>query len=458
MPGWYFDQAGVGWSDTPGFRSFRMSRYLLISLCIGVGAALIASLAQLLGAFSPVSEALREAYTVQGIFLHEDIIRLTWLEILLTKLVALGVAWSIVDLPGLAQKGVVVLCSLILISVLSPVLALHHWLFDPSSSLLAVLLAALGGYAFSRTTLGMRRGRMIEVLGNRISHDKFLALLQRPEELPLEARRVEVSILSCRLLNHAEVQEKLSPKDWVAISNFFLRSVETFLIREGGYLDEAHPESLRACFGLLDENSSHEEEVCRVALLLQSRLRNLSRECETRWFQSLEFGIGIETGEVTAGVFGDRISARLSAVGKVNELAFRLAAANPPTVEGIVMGPELFSRVREVFALRPLEMFYDPARGLLHEVYHLLDRKETFSSEAQEGLDLYWKGIIYLREQRYEDALNAFSRSRAVAGYDPTVEYFVGRMQEELSLTGASELETRDESPARGHARLINRL
>lgn len=435
-----------------------MSRYLLVTLGIGVCSALVASLAHLFGAFQPMAESLHQAYSEQGLFFGGDVVRLPWLEILLSVAAGVGVAWAVVDLPGLSRKGLVVLCCVLLVVVLSPVLALHHWLFDPSSTLLSVLLSALGGYIFSRTTLGMRRGLLVDLFGSRISHEKFLSLLNSEDELPVESRRISVTVLSCRLLNHADVKEKISPKDWVAISNFFLRSVETFLIRSGAYLDETHGESLRACFGVLGEPTHHEEEACRVALQLHSRLRNLSRECESRWFHPLVFGIGVESGEVTTGVFGDRLSARLSLVGEVNDIAYRLAAANPSSVRDVVVGPSLFSAVKEQFVFRPLEMFYDPSTKVLSEIYHLLDHKDRYSEAAQKGLDLFWKGMILLREKRFEEALEAFSMSRAVSGYDPVLEHFVGSIQEHISQPEASRFETRDENPKRGHARLINRL
>lgn len=434
-----------------------MSRYLLLTFSIGVGAAVIASLAYLLGAFNGMSEALRQVYVLQGVFGEGEVTPVIWLEILLTVVVTVGATWAVVEMPGLSRKGLVVLSCVLLLLTFSPVLALHNWLFDPAPAALGVVLGSLGGYLFSRSSRGMRKGVLLQVLGNRVSHDTFLSLLDGKSPLPLEPRVQQVTVLSCRLLNEAEMREKLAPEDWVSISNFFLRSVEAFLVKEGAYVDEAHPENLRASFGVLGE-STEAEKACATALLLQSRLRNFTRECETRWFQPLVFGIGLESGEVVSGVFGDRHSARFSAVGGIHQLSYRLAGANPAGVEGVVVGPGLFSLVGNSFEFRPLEMFYDPAEGRLHEIYHLLDHKKSFSEEAREGRDFFWKGMILLREKKYEEALEAFLRSRAVGGREPTLDYFVGKMQEQVSQSGNRGFGTRDEDPRGGHSRLMNRL
>ncbi len=435
-----------------------MSRYLLFSLCIGVGAALLASVAHLVGAFSPFVESLQATYKAQGVFLDGEVSRLVWLEILVILIAAVGISWAVVDLPNLPQKALIVLCGILLVVSLSPVLALHNWMFEPYSSVLAILLAALGGFIFSNSTLGMRKQTLTALLGSRISHRQFYQLMEQKEEPALRSNRREITVLSCRFVNHGELAEKLSAEDLAAISNFFLRSVRSFLLQQGAYVDEAGPEMVRGCFGMMDEELEHGEAACRAALPLRARLKNLSRECETRWFHPLLFGVGIETGEVTVGVFGDLNETRLSALGPVVDLSRRLSGANPRGVVGIVIGPKIFEKAADQIEVRPLEMFYDPEQRHLHEIYHLLETKEAFSEEGREGRDLFWKGIIHIREKRYEDALDAFSRSRAVSGHDSTVDYFVARMQEMIAPSESALLDTLDESPEKGHARLINRL
>lgn len=435
-----------------------MSRYLLFSLCIGVGAALLASVAHLLGAFSPFVESLESLYTAQGVFLSGDVTRLVWLELLLILLAALGISWAVIDLPGFSQKALVVLCGILLLAFLSPVLALHNWMFEPFSSGFAILLASLGGFVFSKSSLGMRKQVLAGLLGPRVSHGRFLEMMNRREEPNWRASSREVTVLSCRFVNGKELAEELSSEDLAAISNFFLRSVKSFLLQQGAYLDEAGPEMIRGCFGLFDGEVGHEEAACRAALSLRGRLKNLSRECEARWFHPLVFGIGVETGHVTAGVFGDRDDVRYTALGTVIDLSRRLSGANPDGVEGVVLGPEVFARSRDRFEVRPLEMFFSPESGQLHEIYQLLDAKESFTDEARAGRDLFWKGMIFLREKRHEEALEAFSRSRALSGYDSTVDYFVTRMQELVAPSQGRKLETLEENPEKGHARLINRL
>src|SRR5690606_25167597 len=112
--------------------------------------------------------------------------------------------------------------------------------------------------------------------------------------------------LTCRLLNHAELREKLEPAELLKMSNLFLRSVWTFVMSRGAYLDESGPELVRVFFGMVEPSDDHAEQACRSALELRARLKNLGQECESRWFQKLQYGVGISSGPMTVGVYGSK--------------------------------------------------------------------------------------------------------------------------------------------------------
>jgi len=435
-----------------------MSRHTLISLCIGAGAALIASLAHLLGAFSGLVESLGETYRTHGVFAPGEVHRMVWLEIVVVVASGFGVAWAVVDLPRVSQKSLVILCGVLLVLGLSPSLALHNCLFDSVSPLLAVVLASLGGLVFASTEMGMRKRALDTVMGPRVSDGVFHELMERRDPPAFAGARRDVTVLTCRVLNLDELAEELAPPDHVALSSLFLRSVSSFLLTRGAYVEEAGPESIRGYFGLVESGDDHGARACQAALELRSRLRNLAREAESRWFRTAVFGTGLETGTVTAGAFGWGDQRFYGAAGVCADFSRRLASANRRFGSQAIIGPELYAALDGEFEVRPLEMFYDPERGSLYEIYELLEASNAVSEEVREAKDHFWSGVILMREKRFEEALESFSRARAAVGADPVIERFIGEVQGVLAPGGPRGIDLADENPETGHARPIQRL
>ncbi|MEM6278292.1 MAG: adenylate/guanylate cyclase domain-containing protein [Verrucomicrobiota bacterium] len=404
------------------------------------------------GVFDPMTDWLQGRWISQGLLSAEDPVRMRWIEGLMIILFSAGVAWCVIDVSNPSQKVLVIFCTTLLVLGVSPTLALHGVMVDPFSSLAAVALASLAAFVFSGTEKGMRKRVLENLIGRRVSHTMFNQLLEANDPPDIGGVSREVTVITCRLFNHEEMQEKLKPADLVKLSNLFLRSVSTFLTARGAYLDESGPELVRGYFGMLRPSRTHAEEACRAALELRSRLRNLSQECETRWFQELSYGVGISSGAMTIGVYGADEHFFLSGIGAETDYSRRLAHANGRYGSDLLVGPKTYQLVQEDFEMRPMEMFFDPESGLMTEIYQLLGAAGSLSEEAKERRDLYWKGVIYLRENRFEEALDHLSRARSSGSDDGPLDFFLSKAQE-----GLAESSNDSGGEKRGrHARLIN--
>ncbi|MEM1441845.1 MAG: adenylate/guanylate cyclase domain-containing protein [Verrucomicrobiota bacterium] len=429
-----------------------MRRYFLTFLSIGGGVSLVVLALFFFGVFEPMTQWLQGRWISQGLLATDDPMRLPWIEGLMIIIFSGGVAWCVIDVSNPSQKVLIIFCTTLLVLGVSPTLALHGVMVDPFSSLTAVALASVGAFVFAGTEKGMRKRVLENLIGRRVSHTTFNRLLEANQPPDFGGVSREVTVLTCRLFNHEEMQEKLKPADLVKMSNLFLRSVSTFLTARGAYLDESGPELVRGYFGMLSPAKNHAGDACRAALELRSRLRNLSQECETRWFQGLSYGVGISSGPMTIGVYGADEHFFLSGIGAETDYSRRLAHANARYRSDLLIGPQTYQLVQDDFELRPMEMFFDPESGLMTEIYQLLAAKDNFSEDEKERRDLFWKGVIYLREERFEEALDHLSRARPPGIEDGPLDFFLSKAQEGL----ANFDEDKKGKTREGHARLIN--
>jgi len=433
-----------------------MRRYLLASFVIGGSVTLVILALYFAGTFGPMVSWISRFYTGIGLLGVDAVERAKWLEISAVIGGSFGVAWGVVDVSRLSQKILVAASVTLVTAGLSPTFAFYGILIDPFAPLTSVLLAAAAALFYSGTEIGMRKRVLEDLLGTRVSQATFDELLESSSIPELQGMVREVSVVTCRFLNHTELREKLEPAELLKMSNLFIRSATAFLISKGAYIDESGPELVRGSFGMLGRVGDHAGQACRAVLELKTRLRNLSQECETRWFQPLHFGIGIGTGRMTVGVFGSSQHGVFSAIGQETDFSRRLAHANLRYGSDVLISPETYRLVQESFEVRPMEMFYDPASNSMTEIYQLLARREGFPNEERARRDLFWHGIILMRERNFEAALDCFSRSRLPGSDDPPVAYYISKAQE-----GVSEPETRTSRLTRelteeGHARLIS--
>lgn len=435
----------------------NMRRYALTSLLIAAFASLVVFALYFFEAFEPMLDWLVGIYRARYVLSPGEPRRLEWLEMTVIVLASLGVAWAVVDMSAISQKILVALAALFVVFGLSPALAFHDLVFEPFSSCLAVFLAAVAGLAFAGTERGMRKRVLEGVLGARVSHRSFDDLLEAPDPPEFNGAERDITVLTCRLFQGEEIRSQLEPAEAVKMSNLFLRSVTTFLTSKGAYLDESGPDLVRAYFGMLQPNPAHAADACRAALELRSRLRNLSHECEGRWFQPLRYGVGISSGKSIVGVYGAREHLYFSGIGADTDYTRRLAHANLRYGSDLLVGPKTYALVEKEFEFRPMEMLYDPEKDAMTEIYQLLGAKGSLAEEEAELRDLFWKGVILRREGRFEEALEFFSQVRRSGVEDGPLEFFLDRVQAELAGSEQSRpgLESGD-SAGKGHARLSN--
>lgn len=435
-----------------------MRRYWLLSLAIGGGAALIVLALILGGVIDPALERLGSIYEARGWTVAGQWVRWPWLEMAVVVIAAPGIAAAVIEITRFSGKIAAAVGAILVLSVLSPIFALYGVLFDPFAPLAAALLSATGAFVYATTPAGKRKWLLEEAVGPRVSAGLFHDLLESPSDPGFEGTRREVTTLVCCLFPPEEGHSGNASADVLTMGSLFLRTVSTFLLARGAYLEEAGPEKVRVSFGMLRDTRDHAEQACRAALDLRIRLRGLAQEFETRWFQSLHYGVGIESGEMTVGLCGTPDHFFFAGLGGGEDFAGRLACANRRFSSDLLVGPGTYRLVRDRFEVRPMEMVYDPVGCRLLEVYQLLATVDQFGEEERERRDHFWRGVILFREKRREEALEAFSRARVPGMDDGPLSHFTAKVQDAVALPESRPLRLVRELTEEGHARLIEKF
>jgi len=432
-----------------------MRRYLIHALIISVLSASVTFLLYEFGVMGRASAKLAVFYANAG-FLdgHAQPDRI--IQTVVYCVMALLAAWAVIDIAKLMEKLIVVLGLGGAVVSTSALLAVAGVYFEPFSSLSAIFMSTILGFAYAQTEGGRRKAVLEQVLGGRVSRLGLGSLLNGPPPEVLRGIHREVTVLTVRTLNHNDLRKAVPPEDLVEMTNLFLKHSSDFLISRGAYIDESSPECVRAFFGLFQRGTDHRVAACEAAIKLRQRMANLNSELERKFFNRLDYGIAIGCDEVTLGIYRSERSAKLSAVGEVIEQVRILSAANRVYGSQILLSARIYSFIRDHYAMRPMEMIVDPKTGVMSEVYELVEAKDRMTPEDEEARKQFWQGVILYREGKGEEALRIFSGLKNRYPHDRPLQYFIDRAQ--MTLVRESEHKPHSDESMRGHARVMNTI
>jgi len=341
--------------------------------------------------------------------------------------------WLWIALRSALASALPILLLGLVLSLGASLAALPNGLFfDPMPLVLGLLISLLAIQVFRQTRAGAREPALRRLFGQRLRPRIFRRLVEGELPVAFPGELYEASVVVCTVHNHVDLMEVLSPSDYVAMMNLYLRAASDFLVDVGGYLDECSGESIRVVFGVplpVEGAPNHAAKAARAAIDLVSRLEELNRECDRTWQKRLDFRIGLNSGEMVAGAFGGARVGRFSVSGPVVEFARHLSAACAQYGCRILTGPLSFEMASSSVEARPIDLLQRAGSRRRVELYEFLAPKNTLSPERERSRDQFWKGVIFFRERKWEEAIKAFASARIPGIPDKVLDHYLERVE-----------------------------
>lgn len=362
---------------------------------------------------------------------------------------AFGVAWVWADLTNRGAKLLLSAASVILLCTWAPVLALSGKFFSPVIPVFAILCSTGLALAWEQTNHGRRNALMERLFGLRLPRAAFQSILASDVAPEFPGRVVNASVLVIAVQNHSELMELLPPESYTAITNLYLKTASDYLVDSGAYLDECNGECIRVVFGAPISDDRHAVRACRAAVDLAARLDELNKECDARWQRRLDIRMGLDTGDVIAGVFGGGRLGSYSVAGPAVDFARRLCAASSMYGARILIGPDAYTPASESVEVRPIEILKVAEKRRRVEIYEILAPKHALSPERERSRDHFWTGVLHYREKQWDKAVEEFTKARIPGIPDEALDFYLRRIEQ----VRRQNIEThRESSPALFHA------
>jgi class 3 adenylate cyclase len=161
----------------------------------------------------------------------------------------------------------------------------------------------------------------------------------------------EVTIMFADIRQYTSLSEKLSPEKVVNILNAYLSVIIEKSLENGGMINKFAGDNIMVVWNTPQEQPDHARLAAKAAWEAQQAMLALQKKEAS--LPVVQFGIGINTGEVLAGNIGSAGRSEYTVIGDAVNLASRICSATPGGE--IWLGPETFTRIQSLIVFDALE-------------------------------------------------------------------------------------------------------
>ena len=151
-------------------------------------------------------------------------------------------------------------------------------------------------------------------------------ILASPDEIRLGGENQMATILFADIRGFTRLSERLPPQKVVELLNEYFSEMTDLIFDNGGTLDKYLGDGIMALFGAPWPKPDDAQRAVRTAGAMQRALVALNRQWQARGQEPFQMGVGINSGQVTAGNIGSSKRMDYTVIGDAVNLASRLCA------------------------------------------------------------------------------------------------------------------------------------
>jgi adenylate cyclase len=258
----------------------------------------------------------------------------------------------------------------------------------PLFSMILSLIAILGvKYIFE-----FRQKEMVKKsFSKKVSKQVMEDLLLNPQNTDLRAKEVETTIYFSDIRNFTTISENLkSPKRVTKFLNFYMNRMVLIIEKNKGTIDKFIGDAIMAYWNAPLEVENHADKAVLSALDQIAQRDNLNLTINKEFGFDVDYGIGINTGDVIVGEIGSEGRSDYSIIGDAVNLASRLEGLCKPYKVRLIISEFTKAQLTEEYVMQLLDIVQVKGKKEPVKIYEVIDIGKT-SNDKQKEFDAYYK-------------------------------------------------------------------
>ena len=193
--------------------------------------------------------------------------------------------------------------------------------------------------AYNSMALGLLQKDQVErVLSRFVSPRVASRMMADLDQVSLGGRQVDATVVFADIVGFTELSEQMKPDEVAEMLNGYFDAITVAATFYRGTIDKYMGDCAMIVFGVPEDDAEHAFHGLCCAVMIQRLIERLNGLRASQGLTTVQFRIGINSGEMLAGNLGSRDRMQYTVVGDAVNLASRLSNMAGP---GEVAAPEL---------------------------------------------------------------------------------------------------------------------
>ncbi len=209
--------------------------------------------------------------------------------------------------------------------------------------------------SFNEMVKGLKRGMMVENNFKKyVSRQVADELLDSGFEMKAGGESRKVTVLFADIRNFTSISEKRRPEEVVTILNCYFSEMIDVIFKYNGTLDKFIGDAIMATFGVPKGDDGDAKRAVLCAIEMHKRLFMLNKKKNFPPDVTIDIGVGINTGQATAGVIGSSDRMEYTVIGDTVNIASRLEGLNKEFNSKVLVSASTYEEVKDIISATDL--------------------------------------------------------------------------------------------------------
>jgi len=354
------------------------------------------------------------ANVIENLLFHDMLYKPSWIELIDLMLIIVTTAVVIFILSRFSLIYILIsyFGLVTFITYLNYYMLFHeHIIVNVIFPLLSVVFSLISVLGINYMFESRQKELIKRSFSKKVSKQVMEDLLKNPDRADLSSREVEATIYFSDIRSFTTISETLSsPKRIVDFLNYYMDEMVKVIEKNSGTIDKFIGDAVMAYWNAPLTIENHADKAVQSALVQIEMRDTLNIEIHQKYNFDVDYGIGINSGNVVVGEVGSSGRSDYTIIGDAVNLASRLEGLCKAYKVRLVISEFTKEKLTKEYIIQLLDIVKVKGKHKPVRIYEVLaEGKLEDNQEKYEELALYKQAHDAYMEAKFEEALELFN-------------------------------------------------
>ena len=293
--------------------------------------------------------------------------------------------------------------------------------------MVAFILSLVLSVAIDYFSASKQKEQAKRMLGKKVSPAVMEYLLEHSSEDLVASKEVEATIFFSDIRSFTNISEKIgSPDKLIRMLNAYMTPMVESIVAHKGTIDKFIGDAIMAYWNAPVKVKNHADQALHSAIEQIEMLSSINEKITPEYDVTIDIGIGIHTGVVTAGDMGSFGRSDYTIIGDNVNLASRLEGLTKQYGAQILISKATFEKLTKAYKVRPIDLVEVKGKNEAVEIYEVICNNKNISEDE---IKLYTDAITLFRDAKVDLAHKIFEQLQT-QNPSKLYEFYIYRCEE----------------------------